>query len=218
MRTTNRLRSSISSSSTTAKARIVSRVLMLCVLVALLAIPGATVPAQSQDQLQEKLDLLKEKLERYLSHSYEVEGHPEIGNVTFEAVNFETCKISWKISSEFGRGSDVPMIFRDVRTVNYMSVNLSSIDAARTRIYSMKVLRQNNVPWSLALELNVRPGSPGFTTQMMVNKAGRVTHISVQDRQAIFLFNFRDQQVAEDVSRAFADASTICRSRTQRRR
>jgi hypothetical protein len=195
--------------------------LMLCLSLALLTTPSATrakVSAQSQDSLHDKLDFLKEKLERYLSHPVGGE-FADLGNLTFESVSFETCKITWKISTEFGHGADVPAAMKDLTMVNRVNVNLSSIDAARTKIYVMEQMKQRNIPWSLVLQLSTRPGTPGFTQQMVTTRRGEVTRTPVlQERQFSFFFNLRDQRIAEDVSKVFADASAICRSTTPRAR
>jgi hypothetical protein len=188
--------------------------LTLCLSLALVTTPSATgakVSAQSQDSLREKLDFLKEKLERHVSHSVGGE-MADLGNLTFEAVSFETCKITWKISTEFGHSADVPVPMRDITMVNRVSVNLSSIDARRTKIYVMESMKQRNIPWSLVLQLSTRAGTPGFTQQVVTNKRGEVTRTPVlQERQVSFFFNLRDQRIAEDVAKAFADASALCR-------
>lgn len=182
------------------------------------AATGASVNAQSQDPLQSKLTFLQSKLERYLSHSLGVGEGPDAGNITWEAVSFESCKISWKITTDFGRSPQMPAAFRDLHTLTQASVDLSSIDAARTKLYVMEQLRRQNVPWSLALELKIRPGSPGFKQRLITTKGGRVaTTVNTEARYFAFVFNTQDQAVAEDVSRVFAEASNICRSRMQRR-
>jgi hypothetical protein len=193
-------------------------VLMCCISLALLTSSSATsAKAPAQDPLREKLDFLKEKLERYLSHSFKPEESDETGHIRFEAVSFETCKISWKISTEFSDSSEMPVRLRNLQMVNDVTVNLASIDAARTKIYVMEDLKKRNVPWSLALELKIRPGTPGFT-QRMFAKGVQVVRMSTQARQSLFLFNLRDQRIAEQVSQVFADASNLCRYRPQRRR
>lgn len=181
---------------------------------------GAATGARlmAQDPLQERLEFLKTNLERYLSHSGPEEA-PDVGVVKFEAVNFATCKISWKISTDTGHNAALPIQVRDVKVVNHVSVNLSSIDPARTKIHLIEQMKQRNIPWSLALELNVRAGTPGFTQQMVTTRAGQVTRVpALQERQFSFFFNFEDRRVAEDVAKAFADASGICRARTARAR
>ena len=204
------------------KYRSTAYALMLFLSLALLttrSATGAKVLAQSQDPLREKLDFLTAKLERYLSHSIGDEEGAEAGNVRFEAVSFETCKITWKISTEFGHSADVPMPMRDVTIMNHVSLNLASIDAPRTKIYVLESMKQRNIPWSLVLQLTTRAGSPGFTQQIVTTRSGQVTRTpALQERQFAFFFNLRDQRIAEDVSKAFADAGTICRSRTQRAR
>jgi len=199
------------------KYRSTAYALMLFLSLALLTTPCATdakVPVQ--DPLHEKLEFLKANLERYLSHSVAPEQTPDLGSVTFEAVSFDTCKITWKISTEFSNNADLPMRMRDMTLMNRVTLNLSSIDAARTRIYVMESMKQRNIPWSLALQLNTRSGTPGFTEQMVTTIRGQVTRTPVlQERQFSFFFNLRDQRIAEDVSKALADASALCRSRTQ---
>jgi hypothetical protein len=66
----------------------------------------------------------------------------DLGNLKFEAINFETCKITWKTSLEYGDSADLPMPFRDLKMVSQVSVNLSSIDAARTKIYLIEPMKQ----------------------------------------------------------------------------
>lgn len=178
---------------------------------------GARVSAQPQDPLQNKLAFLKAKLERYLSHSMGLGEGPDDGNITWKGVSFETCRISWKITTDFGRNPQMPAPFKDLHTLTEASVDLSSIDPARTKLYVLEQLRQRNVPWSLALELKTRPGSPGFKQRIITTKGGRVTRINTDERSNTFVFNTRDQAIAEDVSRVFAEASNICRSRMQRR-
>lgn len=193
---------------------------MLPLSLALLMTASAkTAQGQVQNPLHERLDFLRAKLERYLSHPLEDEAGAEAGNVTFEAISFETCKITWKLSTEFGHNASVPPRMRGLSMVNHASVNLSSIDARRTRIYVLEAMKRRNIPWSLVLELNSRAGSPAVTQQTVVTRPGQVTRIPVlQARQFSFFFNLRDQGIAEDVSKAFADAASICRSRTQRPR
>jgi hypothetical protein len=199
--------------------RSVRAVLMLYFSLALLTSQGATTAkAQSQDLLQQKLDFLKETLESHLSHAVGAEAGLNLGNLKFEAINFETCKITWKISTEYGDSADVPMPFRDLKIVSQVSVSLSSIDAARTKVYLIEQMKQRNIAWSLILQLSVRFGSPGFTQQLVTTKGRQVTRTTLEERQNGFFFHFRDKQVAEDVSKAFADAGAICRSRPQRSR
>jgi hypothetical protein len=193
--------------------------MLLLSLPLLMTASATTAKGQVQDPLRERLDFLKAKLERYLSHSIEDEEGAEAGTVTFEAVSFETCKITWKFSTEAGHTASVPPRMRDLTIVIRMSVNLSSIDTKGTRIYVEEFLKQRKIPWSLALELNARPGGAGFTQQTVVTRAGHVTRTpAIQGTRTAFLFNLRDQSIAEDVSKAFADAATICRSRTPRLR
>jgi hypothetical protein len=171
------------------------------------------VTAQSPDPLQERLNFLKTKLQKHLTHSVREGEGPEIGNVSFVAVNFETCRIAWESSSE------TPTALGDVEVLNQASVDLSAIDPARTKIYVVEGMRRQNIPWSLVLELTVRPGSQGFKLQMVTTKSGRVTRIpTLVQKQHAFFFNIRDQRIVEDISKAFAEASNICRSRMQRGR
>ena len=194
---------------------------MLCFSLVLLTSLVATIAkaqAQSENLLQQRLDFLKENLESHLSHAVGAEEGLNLGNLKFEAINFETCKITWKASTEFGDGTDVPMPFRDLKTVSQVSVNLSSIDPARTKIYLVEQMKQRNLAWSLVLQLSVRSGGPGFTQQLVTTKGRQVTRAILEERQYQFFFHFRDKQIAEDVSRAFTDASAICRSRPHRPR
>jgi len=185
-------------------------------LLALWSATGAKARAQTQDRLHEKLDFLKTNLETYLSHSVEAEG-VDLGNIRFEAVSFETCKVTWKTSVEYGHSSDVPIAFRGLTIVSHVSVNLSTIDASRTKIHVSEVMKRLKGPWSLELLLSTRAGSPGFAQQAVSTKPGQVKQtIALREREQAFYFNVRDQQIAEEVSRAFADASAICRSRSSR--
>ena len=201
--------------------RSVCAVLIVCFSLALLTSGVATTAkaqTQSQDLLRQKLDFIKERLESHVSHAVGAEAGLNLGNLKFEAINFETCKITWQISTDYGDSADVPTAFRDFKMVNQVSVNLSSIDAARTKVYLMEQMKRRNIPWSLVLQLSVRPGSRGFTNQAVITKGRQVTRTTAEDKQYSFFFHFRDQQIAEDVSKAFADASAICRSRPQRPR
>ena len=194
--------------------------ILLCFSLVLLTVPTTTtasLPLEPQDRLHQDLDFLKTTLERYLTHRMRPEEGPDLGSMKFEAVSFETCKISWKISTEFSDSSEMPVRLRNLQMVNDVTVNLASIDAARTKIHVMEDLKKRNVPWSLALELKIRPGTPGFT-QRMFAKGVQVVRMSTQARQSLFLFNLRDQRIAEQVSQVFADASNLCRYRPQRRR
>lgn len=202
---------------TTHKYRTVLYALLLLLPLALASPIVAKGPVQ--DPLRERLDFLKEKLERYASHAIEDEEGAEAGNITFEAVSFETCKVTWRTSTESGHGANVPPRMRDLKIVNQVTVNLSSIDARRTRIRVEEAMKQRNISWSLALELYARAGSTGFTQEMVVTKPDQVLRSPVQRApQAVFLFNLRDQNIAEDVAKAFADAAAICRARAQRPR
>ena len=192
--------------------------LMLFLSFALLTTPSdAKVPVR--DPLHEKLDFLKANLEHYLSHSVTPEQAPDLGSITFEAVSFDTCKITWKITTAFNNSAEMPMRMRGMTLVNRASLNLSSIDVARTRIYVVESMKQRHIPWSLALQLSTRAGTPGFTEQIVTTIRGQVTRTPVmQERQFAFFFDLRDQRLAEAVSQAFADASAICRSTPQRAR
>jgi type IV secretory pathway TraG/TraD family ATPase VirD4 len=66
------------------------------------------------------------------------------------------------------------------------------------------------------MELNIRPGTPGFKHQMETTSDGRVTRTALEEKSYAFFFNANDQAIAEDVSKAFADASIICRFRVKR--
>jgi hypothetical protein len=175
------------------------------------------VAAQSADPLRERLDYLKATLEKYLTHSLTDE-QPQLGSITLKAVDFETCKVSWKIWSEFADSAELTPLFSGVKMQNHVSVDLSSIDPARTRIYVIKQLQQRGVPWSLALELRIRPGYPGFKQQIVTSKGDRVTRMPVAEvRFYDFVFNTKDQLVAEQVATVFGDVSNICRSMRRRR-
>ena len=191
----------------------------VCLIV--LIICGVTAEqtiAQSQDPLQEKLTFLKRNLQKYLTHSVGPEQGPQVGTVNLEAVSFETCQIAWRMFTEVRPAPEIPAHLRDVKVFNYVSVDLSSLDAVRTKIYVVQEMKRRNVPRSLILELKTRPGAPGFRLQLVAHKDGRVTKMpAMTPDNYSFLFDVRDQGIAESISKAFADASNICRSRNQRR-
>ena len=169
------------------------------------------IGAQSQDPLQEKLDFLKSKLEGYLTYSVkEGGGSPDLGNLKFEAVSFEGCRIAWR--SSMTSSTDSSQGFGDFRILNDVSVDLSSIDAKRTKLYIVEKMVERNIPRALILELNIRPGVPGFRHQMAITKDGRVTRNVLDEKSYAFFFHTKDRSIAEDVANAFAEANTICRS------
>lgn len=144
---------------------------------------------------------------------------PEIGNVSFEAVSFETCRVAWKSLTETGHSNEIPTALSDIKVLNQVSVDLSSIDATRTKIYEVKGMKRQNISWSLVLELTIRPGRPGFKLQMVTTRRGEVTRIpAMEAKNHSFFFNIRDRLIVEDISKAFAEASNICWSRMQQRR
>ena len=204
----------------TAQFALIRTVRMLCFSFVLLTsqlATGAKAPVQSRDPLHEKLDFLKTSLERYLSHPIAADQGSNAGSVRFETLSFETCKVSWKISTEVGDGAEVPARLRNMKMLNQVSVNLASIDPARTTIRLSEQMRQHKIPWALGLELHIRPGTRGFTQQLKAQ--AQVTATTTQDaRSYTFFFDYRDRQIAEDVSKAFADASNICRSKPPRSR
>lgn len=188
------------------------------VLLTTWALPFEQVTAQSQDPLQENLNFLKRKLQTHLTHSLREGEGREIGNISFEAVSFATCRVSWSILTDVGSSPDAPAALSAFKISNQVSVDLSSIDAARTKIYVVEEMARRNIPGSLVLELRIRPASPGFKQQMVTTKSGRVTRIpTMEAKEYSFFFNIRDRVVVEDISKAFADASNLCRSRMQRR-
>lgn len=175
--------------------------------------------ARAQSLLQDKLNFLKENLERHLTYTVRAGEGPEIGNTSLEAVSFEGCRITWNISSEFGQSNDMAAGLGDVKVSNEVSVDLSTINPAKTRIYVMEGMKKRDFPWSLALELTTRPGSPGFNLQMISNRNGRVTRMrAIEAKQYVFFFNIKDQLIAEEVAKTFHEASNICRSNMRRRR
>jgi hypothetical protein len=183
------------------------------------AVMAKQVAAISQDPLQERLDFLKRQLQRSLTHSPGGGEGQENGNTSFEPLGFETCKVAWRISTDMAHSTDTPSALSDIKLSNQVSVDLSSIDAARSKIYVVEEMRQRNVPGSLVLELKIRPGSPGFKVQMVMAKGGRVTRMPTREEKSYaFFFNTRGRAAAEDISKAFADASNTCRSTMQRPR
>jgi hypothetical protein len=175
------------------------------------------ITSQSQDPLHDSLNFLKRKLQTHLTYSLRAEDSPEVGSSRFESLNFETCRIAWRISTETGQSPEIPAALSAVKISNHVSVNLSSIDAARTRIYVVEEMRRRNIPRSLVLELRIRPGSPGFKLQMVTTKDGRVTRIpTLEPKEYSFFFDIKDRRVVEEVSKAFAEASNICRARIHR--
>lgn len=188
------------------------------VLLTTCALPCEQVTAQSQDPLQEKLNFLKRKLQTHLTRSMREGEGPEIGNISFKAVSFESCRVAWSILTEVGSNPDTPAALSDVKILNQVSVDLSSIDATRTKIYVVEAMARRNIPGSLVLELRIRPASPGFKLQMVTTKSGKVSRIPTMEvKEYNFFFNTRDRVAAEDISKAFADVSNLCRSRMQRR-
>src|ERR1044071_5643426 len=123
-------------------------------LMLLIALPFERIDAQPQDPLRSNLDLLKTKLEKYLSYSLSQEQGAEVGTSRFEAVSFENCRIAWKSSSEVAQdNNNIPPPLRNVRIVNNTSVDLSWIDPDKTRIYTIKEMVKRNLPRALVLEL-----------------------------------------------------------------
>ena len=176
---------------------------------------GQTTP-QSQDALQGKLNYLKTKLESYLTYSEKEGEGPELGNVRFEAIRFDSCRIAWRSSAEFGQNGNLPSPLTNFRIVNQVSVDLSSLNPARTRIYIAENMARRNLRRSLLLELHIRPGSPRFKHQMETTSGGRVIRTALEEKSYAFFFEKNDQSVAEEIAKAFADASNICRLRVRR--
>jgi hypothetical protein len=188
-----------------------------CLLFTIFIVTGENVTVRSQDPLQEKLFFLKRNLQKYLTHSVGPEQGPQVGTVNLEAVSFETCQIAWKMSTEMRPAPELPTHLKDVKVFNHVSVDLSSLDAIKTKIYVMQEMTRRNMPRSLILELKTRPGASGFKLQMVAIKDGRVTKMpAMTTNNHSFLFDVRDQRMAESISKAFADASNICRSRKPR--
>jgi hypothetical protein len=46
---------------------------------------------------------------------------------------------------------------------------------------------------------------------METTRGGRVTRTALEEKSYAFFFNANDQAITEDVSKAFADASNVCR-------
>src|SRR5262249_40075154 len=168
-------------------------------LLLLLPLPTTHIQAQSDGALKEKLDFLKTKLESYLSYSIKEGDSPEVGSMRFEAVSFKSCGIAWRSAMETGNNAELPTIMRNNRLVNHVSVNLASIDPARTRIYVVESMLKRNLTRALILELKIRPGSPGFRNQMETGRAGAGTNTSLEERSSGFFFETRDRSVAEEV-------------------
>jgi hypothetical protein len=183
-------------------------------LTLLVTLPCEQIDAQSQDPLQSNLDLLKRKLETHLSYSLSQGQGAEVGTSKFEAVSFANCRIAWKSSSEVAQdNNNIPPALRNVRIVNNTSVDLSWIDPDKTRIYTIKEMVKRNLPRALVLELKTRSGSPGFKKQLETTAGGRITRNALEEKSYSFFFDTNDQAIAEEVSKAFAEAIKICRSR-----
>jgi hypothetical protein len=184
----------------------------------LIALPCERIDAEPQDPLRSRLDLLKTKLETYLSYSLSEGQGAEIGTSKFEAVRFADCRIAWKSSSEVAQNNNnIPQALRNVRIVNNTSVDLSWIDPDKTRIYTIKEMVKRNLPRALVLELKIRSGRPGFKKQLETTAGGRITRNALEERSYSFFFNTNEQPIAEEVSKAFAEAINICRTRINRR-
>jgi hypothetical protein len=182
-------------------------------LMLLVALACERIDAQPQDRLRSTLDSLKRKLETHLSYSMSEGQGSEVGNSKFEAVRFENCRIAWKSSSEVAQGNNIPQALRNVRIVNSTSVDLSWIDPDQTRIYTIKEMVKRNLPRALVLELKIRSGSPGFKKEMETTAGGRITRNALEAKSYSFFFDTNDRPIAEEVSKAFAEAINICRSR-----
>ena len=187
-------------------------------LVLLIVFSCEDIAAQSQDPLKERLDFLKTKLENHLSYSVKEGEGSDIGSVKFEAIKFEGCEIAWKSSAQFSHSNQVPQALGDFSIINQVSVELSSIDPARTKIYTVQRMVERNIPRALVLELKIRPGSTGFRHLMETTRAGRVSTVELEEKSFAFFFDTNAQSLAEDISKAFADANIICRSRMKRAR
>ena len=187
-------------------------------LMLLIALPFERIDAQPQDPLRSTLDLLKTKLETYLTYSLSEGQGGEVGTSKFEAVSFTNCRIAWKSSSEVTQdNSNIPPALRNLRIVNNTSVDLSWIDPDKTRIHTIKEMVKRNLPRALVLELKTRAGSPGFKKQLETTAGGRVTRNALEEKSYGFFFNTNDQAIAEEVSKAFTEAINICRARINRR-
>ena len=170
------------------------------------------VRAQSQD-LRDRLDFLKTNLERYLSYTIREGNGPELGRARFEVIRFAGCKIAWTSSVEFEQSPDIPKSIGNLNIASQVSVDLGSIDAVSTKIYVVEGMLKRGLTRALVLELKIRPGSPGFKNQMETNKRGRAEASVLDTKSHSFFFDVNDRGVAEDVAKAFADASSICRLR-----
>ena len=178
------------------------------------ALPCERIDAEPQDPLRSNLDLLKTKLETYLSYSLS-DGQVLKSTTEFEAVSFANCRIAWK--SSVVQDNNISQALRNVRIVNNTSVDLSWVDPHQTRIYTIKEMAKRNLPRALVLELKIRPGSPGFKQQLVTTVGGRITRNALEVKSYAFFFDTNDQPVAEEVSKAFAEAINICRARLNRR-
>jgi len=181
-------------------------------LTLVVAVPNERIDAQPQDRLGSTLDLLKRKLETHLSYSLSEGQGPEVGASKFEAVSFANCRVAWRSSVEQDN-NNVPPALRHLRMVNNTSVDLSWIDPDKTRIYTIKEMVKRNLPRALVLELKIRSGSPGFKQQLVTTVGGRITRNALEEKSYSFFFNTNDQAIAEEVSKAFAEAINICRAR-----
>jgi len=190
---------------------------LLFSFVLFVASPSEQIDAQPQDSLRETLDFLRTKLESHLSYSLSEGQGPEVGTSKFEAVSFESCRIVWKSSSDVGQHPDNPQPVRSIRIVNHTTVDLSSIDPGKTRIYTVNEMIKRNLPRALVLELKIRSGSTGFRQQLETTVGGRVTRNGLEVNNYSFFFNTNDQSTAEEVSSAFTNAINICRSKMSRR-
>jgi hypothetical protein len=188
----------------------------LFVSLLLIVFSCAEVAAQSQDALKERLDFLKTTLGSHLSYSVKEGESAQIGSVKFEAIKFEGCRMAWKSSAQFGHSKELPQALGDFSMVNHVSVDLSSIDPARTKIYTVRQMVARNIPRALGLELKIRPGSTGFKHLTETTRAGRVSRVELEENSYNFFFETTAQSTAEEVSKAFADANSICRSRMKR--
>jgi hypothetical protein len=181
------------------------------------ASPCERIDAEPQDP-RSNLDLLKTKLETYLSYSLSQGQGAEVGTSKFEAVSFANCRIAWKSSSYVAQdNNNIPPALRNLRIVNNTSVDLSWIDPDKTRIYTIKEMVKRNLPRALVLELKTRSGSPGFKKQLETTAGGRVTRNALEEKSYGFFFNTNDRAIAEEVSKAFTEAINICRARINRR-
>jgi len=186
---------------------------LLVWLMLLTVLPCGRIDAQPQDRLRSTLDLLKRKLETHLTYSLSEGQGPEAGTARFEAVSFESCRIAWTSSLEVGQHPDIPPPLRNTRMVNHMTVDLSSIDPDKTRIYTIKEMVKRNVPRALMLELKIRLGSRGFRQQLETTAGGRVTRSALEVKSYAFAFDTNDLSIAQEVLKAFTDAINVCRSR-----